>query len=279
MKNPDLAFARVAERLNGKTPPLPAGIHPSAVVAPGASIGKDVAMGAYTVVEEGASIGDGTILYPQIYVGRDAKVGPGSLIYPQVVIREQCLIGARVILHSGAIIGSDGFGFTTDKGVHHKVPQIGIVVVEDDVEIGANTSIDRARFGRTVIGCGTKIDNLVQIAHNVVIGPGSLIAALAGISGSTRLGKFVMIAGQVGISPHMEIGDGVVATAQSGIAKNLPPGMQVTGHHAMESKKYFRQRAALAHLPKALKELKKLKKEVEELRRRIAGGDSTSSKS
>ncbi|RPH38930.1 MAG: UDP-3-O-(3-hydroxymyristoyl)glucosamine N-acyltransferase, partial [Planctomycetota bacterium] len=196
VRNPDLAFGKVAELLGGASARPPAGVHPTAVVSPKATLGKNVSIGAGTVVEDGASIGDNSVLYPQVYVGVEAAVGPDALIYPQVVVRERCRIGARVILHSGTVIGSDGFGYATDKGVHHKIPQVGIVVVEDDVELGANVTVDRARFGRTVIGKGTKIDNLVQIGHNVVLGQGCLLVSQAGIAGSTRLGNYVVMAGQ-----------------------------------------------------------------------------------
>lgn len=267
--NPDLAFARVAERFNGQAVVYPRGIHPTAVVAPDAAIGKDVSIGAHAVVEAGASVGDRTVLCPQSYVGHAARVGPDCLIYPQVVIRDRCEVGARVILHSGAVVGSDGFGYTTEKGVHQKIPQLGIVAIEDDVEIGASTTIDRARFGRTVVKKGTKIDNLVQVAHNVVIGEGCLIAAQAGISGSTRLGSYVVLAGQVGLVGHIEMGDRSVATAQSGVSKDVPAGLIVSGEHAVDMKTHLKQMAALAKLPEALAELRRLKREIEELKKRF----------
>jgi UDP-3-O-[3-hydroxymyristoyl] glucosamine N-acyltransferase len=272
VSNPDAAFAVVAERFNGAVAAPAPGIHPSAVVAPDAAVGKDVSIGAGAVVEPGASIGEGTVLYPQVFVGRGAKVGPRCLVYPQVVIREKCEIGARVILHSGAVIGSDGFGYATEKGVHHKIPQVGIVVVEDDVEIGANVTVDRARFGRTVIGRGTKIDNLVQIAHNVTIGEGCLIVAQTGISGSTRLGRHVVLGGQVGLAGHLEVGDRAAVTAQSGVGKDVPAGAVVSGEHAVDMRTHLRQLAALAKLPEALAEIKRLRKEIDELRGRLGAG-------
>jgi len=272
VRNPDAAFALVAERFNGTAVSLPPGIHPSAVVAPDASIGKGVSIGAATVVEPGASVGDGTILYPQVYVGHAARVGPDCRIYPQVVIRERCEVGARVILHSGTVIGSDGFGYATDQGVHHKIPQLGIVVVEDDAEIGANVTVDRARFGRTVIGRGTKIDNLVQIAHNVEIGEGCLIVAQVGISGSTRLGHHVILGGQAGLAGHIEIGDRAAVTAQSGVGKDVPAGAVVSGEYAVDMKTHFRQLAALAKLPEALGEIRRMKKEIEDLKKKSGAG-------
>ena len=265
--NPDLAFARIAERFV-ETPGRPApGVHPSAVVAPGAKIGKDVAIGALTVVEDGASIGDGAVLYPQVYVGARATVGAGSLLWPQVVVRERCQVGARVILHSGVVVGSDGFGFATEKGVHHKIPQVGIVVIEDDVEIGANTTIDRARFGRTVVGRGSKLDNLVQLAHNVSIGPGCLVAAQAGISGSTKLGAYVIVAGQVGMVGHVEVGDRAVVTAKAGVPKDIPAGAMVAGDRGRDLKRHMKETAALGRLPEALEEIRRLRKEIEALKK------------
>ncbi len=268
-KNPDLAFARAAERFNVAPTRPPPGIHPSAAVSPGASIGRNVHVGAFAVVESGASIGDNTVIFPQVYVGPGARIGPDCLLYPQVMVRERCQIGGRVILHSGAVVGSDGFGYVTEEGIHRKIPQTGIVVIEDDVEIGANVSIDRARFGRTVIQKGTKIDNLVQIAHNVVVGEGSLIAAQAGIAGSTRLGKYVMLGGQAGVTGHVNVGDRAAVTAQAGVSKDVPPGKVVSGEHAVDMKTHLRQLAALAKLPAMMDELKKLRKEIQDLRKRL----------
>jgi UDP-3-O-[3-hydroxymyristoyl] glucosamine N-acyltransferase len=271
VKNPDLAFARVAERLLGSAPRPAPGVHPTAVVAPGARLGKDVSVGACTVVEENADVGDGCVLYPQVYVGAGARLGPGCLLWPRAVVRERCELGARVILQSGAVVGSDGFGYATDAGVHHKIPQVGIVVLEDDVEIGANAAIDRARFGRTVVGRGTKIDNLVQIAHNVALGQGCLLAAQSGVSGSTRLGNYVVLAGQAGLVGHIEVGDRAVVTAQAGVGKDVPPGAMISGEHAVETKRHLREMAAVARLPEALQELRALRKEVEELRKKLGG--------
>jgi UDP-3-O-[3-hydroxymyristoyl] glucosamine N-acyltransferase len=269
VKNPDLAFGRVAERLQKPSPPLAPGVHPTAVIASDAQLGRNVAIGAFSVVSAGASVADGAQLHPQVYVGAGCKIGPGSILYPQVVLRERCEVGARVILHSGAIIGSDGFGYATEAGVHHKIPQVGIVVLEDDVEIGANSTVDRARFGRTVIGRGTKIDNLVQIGHNVVTGEGCLMVAQAGVSGSTRLGHHVILAGQSGLIGHLDIGDGAVITAQSGVTKDVAPGAVMAGAPASERTAHLKELAALSKLPEALRELRKLQKEVLELRRRL----------
>ena len=268
VKNPDLAFAKVAEHLSGGAWRPPPGIHPTAVVSKTATVGKNVSIGAGTVVEDGASIGDNSVLYAQVYIGRETVIGADSLIYPQVVVREKCRIGARVILHSGTVIGSDGFGYATDKGVHHKIPQVGIVVVEDDVELGANVTVDRARFGRTVIGRGTKIDNLVQIGHNVVLGQGCLLVSQAGIAGSTKLGNYVVMAGQSGLIGHLEIGDGAIITAQSGLTKDVPAKAVMSGSPASDRRTHLKELAALSKLPEALQEIRKLRQEIEELRKK-----------
>jgi UDP-3-O-[3-hydroxymyristoyl] glucosamine N-acyltransferase len=267
VKNPDLAFAMVAEHLSGGAWRPPPGIHPTAVVSKAATVGKNVSIGAGTVVEDGASIGDNSVLHAQVYVGRETVIGPDALIYPQVVVREKCRIGAPVILHSGTVIGSDGFGYATDRGVHHKIPQVGIVVIEDDVELGANVTVDRARFGRTVIGKGTKIDNLVQIGHNVVLGQGCLLVSQAGIAGSTRLGNYVVMAGQAGLIGHLDIGDGAIITAQSGLTKDVPAGGVMSGSPASDRRTHLKELAALSKLPEALQEIRKLRQELEELRK------------
>jgi UDP-3-O-[3-hydroxymyristoyl] glucosamine N-acyltransferase len=268
VRNPDLAFGLVAAHLHGSGRRPPAGVHPTAVVATSATLGKNVTVGAGTVVEDGASIGDNAVLYPQVYVGADAAIGADALLYPQVVLREKCRIGARVIVHSGTVIGSDGFGYATDKGVHHKIPQVGIVVIEDDVELGANVTIDRARFGRTVIGKGTKIDNLVQIGHNVVLGQGCLLVAQAGIAGSTRVGNYVVMAGQAGLIGHLDIGDRAIITAQTGVTKDVPPGGVMSGSPASDRRTHLKELAALSKLPEALQEIRRLRREIEELRKK-----------
>ncbi len=222
--HPSKAFEQVV--LKFAPPPLkyPSGVHPTAVIAPEASLGENVSVGAYAVVEPGAQIGAGTRLGPHSYVGHEAVLGAACLIYPQVTVRERCRLGDRVIVHSGTVIGSDGFGFEMATGGHRKVPQIGIVQIDHDVEIGANTTIDRARFGRTWIQEGVKIDNLVQIAHNVVIGKHSIIVAQVGIAGSVRIGAGVVIGGQAGIIGHIEIDDGTMIGAQTGVSKSLRGG-------------------------------------------------------
>jgi UDP-3-O-[3-hydroxymyristoyl] glucosamine N-acyltransferase len=222
--NPSKAFEQVVLKLAPKPIAFAAGIHPTAVVDPTAKIGKGVSIQPYAVIESGTVIGDNTVIGAGSYVGHESMIGASCLIYPNVTIRERTRIGARVIIHSGAVIGADGFGFEFVDGHYQKIPQVGIVQIDDDAEIGANTTIDRARFGRTWIQEGVKIDNLVQIAHNVIIGKNSIIAAQTGISGSTRVGEKVMMAGQVGVIGHLTIGDNTIIAAQSGISKDLPGG-------------------------------------------------------
>jgi len=224
VENPTKAFEQVVLRFAPQPISFAPGIHSSAVVASGVSLGKDVSVGAYAVVEPGVEIGTGARIGALSYVGHETTIGAGSLIYPNVTIRERTRIGERVIIHSGTVIGSDGFGFEMAAGGHKKVPQIGIVQIDDDVEIGANTTIDRARFGRTWIQEGVKIDNLVQIGHNVVIGKHSIIVAQVGIAGSVRIGSGVVIGGQAGIIGHIEIDDGTMIGAQSGVSKSLHGG-------------------------------------------------------
>ena len=201
------------------------GIHPSAIVGSGVRVGKQVSIQPCAVIEDGAKIGDDTIIGAGSYIGHETIIGSACLIYALVTIRERSRIGSRVIIHSGAVIGADGFGFETVDGRQQKIQQLGIVQIDDDVEIGANTTVDRARFGRTWIQQGVKIDNLVHIAHNVVIGKNSVIVAQTGISGSTRVGERVTMAGQVGIVGHVEIADGSIIAGRSGVTKSVPGGV------------------------------------------------------
>ncbi|HEY2568133.1 MAG TPA: UDP-3-O-(3-hydroxymyristoyl)glucosamine N-acyltransferase [Candidatus Udaeobacter sp.] len=225
VSNPTKAFEQVVLEFAPKPITFAAGIHPSAIVGTGVRLGERVSIQPYVVIEDGSEIGDDTIIGAGSYIGHETSVGSKCLIYPRVTIRERSLIGSRVIIHSGAVIGADGFGFEMVDGRHQKIPQLGMVQIDDDVEIGANTTVDRARFGRTWIQEGVKIDNLVQIAHNVIIGKNSVIVAQTGISGSTRVGERVTIAGQVGITGHVEIADGTIIAAQSGISKSIPGGI------------------------------------------------------
>jgi UDP-3-O-[3-hydroxymyristoyl] glucosamine N-acyltransferase len=244
----------------------PKGVHPTAIVADGVHLGNDVAVGPYAIVEKGTQIGDRSIIYGGCYIGHDAKIGKDTIIYPLVSLRERVEIGDRVIIHSGTVIGSDGFGFATVQGVQEKIPQIGTVIIEDDVEIGANVTIDRARFNRTLIGKGTKVDNLVQIAHNVTVGKHSIIVAQAGISGSTVVGDKVILAGQAGIVGHISIGDGAVVAAQAGVTKSIPNNTKVSGYPAKPHEHAKRVNACVQRLPLAYNKIKELEEEVARLK-------------
>lgn len=267
--NPSLSFTQVVDFFLKDAPDYrPQGIHPKAVIASSAKLGKNVAVGANTVIEEGAVIGDGTVIYANGYVGHEAHIGEDCLIYPQVVLREKVILGNRVIIHSGSVIGSDGHGYVTNEGRHLKIPQVGSVLVEDDVEIGANVTVDRARFDRTIIGEGTKIDNLVQIAHNVVIGKHCLIISQSGIAGSTKLGNYVVVAAQGGLVGHLEIGDGAIIAAQSGVSRSLKAGEQVFGSPAKPLREAYRAHAHLQRLDKYVEMIKDLQKRIEDLEKR-----------
>jgi UDP-3-O-[3-hydroxymyristoyl] glucosamine N-acyltransferase len=222
--DPAKAFEQIVLRLAPKPIAFSSGIHPSAVIAESVKLGARVSIQPNVVIEPGVTIGDDTIIGAGSYVGHETTIGARCLIYPRVTIRERICVGANVIIHSGVVIGADGFGFEMRGGKNEKVPQVGIVQIDDDVEIGANTTIDRARFGRTWIQEGVKIDNLVQVAHNVVIGKYSMIAAQTGIAGSVRIGERVLVGGQAGIIGHIEIGNDTMIGAQSGISKNIEGG-------------------------------------------------------
>lgn len=273
--NPSLAFATVVGTIQPPMPPPPVGIHPTAVIASDAVIGADVTIQAFVVIESGAQIGRGAILGAGSYIGRQSKVGEATLLHPNVTVRERVHIGPRCVIHSGAVLGSDGFGFETVNGRHVKIPQVGGVEVGADVEIGAGVTIDRARFGMTRIGEGTKIDNLVQIAHNVVIGPHCLIVAQVGISGSTRLGHHVVLGGQAGLSGHIHIGDGAMVGAQSGISKNVPAGEKMFGSPAQTLREEHESMARVRRLPKWFDRIKALEAEVAALRAGHTGGGAT----
>ena len=263
--DPSLAFARVVEKVSPSDKKDPQGIHSKALISSKASLGKNVSVGAYTIIEDGAEIGDNTVIYGLCYIGSKVRIGNDCLVYSNVSLRESVEIGNRVIIHCGAVIGSDGFGFATIKGVQHKIPQIGAVVVEDDVEIGANVAIDRARFDKTVIGKGTKIDNLVHIAHNVVTGENCIIIAQAGVSGSTTLGKGVILAGQAGLVGHITIGDGAIVAAQAGVTKSVPAKTKVSGYPAKPHDVARRVNAHIQRLPELYKRIKELEEKVKHL--------------
>jgi len=264
-EHPYLAFAKALKILHPQPLPSP-GVHSSACLEEGVQLGKGVSIGAFTFVGRGAEIGDGTILFPQVYIGQGSRIGKDCVLYPQVMVREGVWMGDRVIIHSGTILGSDGFGYAKDQeGRYHKIPQIGGVLIEDEVEIGANVTIDRATLGQTRVGRGTKIDNLVQIAHNVEIGQDTIIIAQVGIAGSTKVGNRVTLGGQVGIIDHLEIGDHSMVGSQSGVAEDLKPGSIVTGSPAVPHHLFRRIAVSLPRIPEILKRLRNLERRLEEL--------------
>lgn len=262
--NPRAAFTKLLALF---TPPLliKYEIHPTAVIGEHVRIGEHVAIMPYVVIADNAVIEDNVLLYPHTYIGQNAKVAEGSIIYPNVTIREFCKIGKRVIIHSGAVIGSDGFGFVTAEGKHTKVPQVGNVVLQDDVEIGANVGIDRATTGSTVIKQGTKIDNLVHLAHNVVIGEHGLIVAQTGIAGSTIVGDGVTFAGQCGCVGHIEIGDHCVFAARSAPIGNVAANSFYAGFPARPHQEWLRGEAANRKLPDMAKRIRELEKRLAKL--------------
>jgi UDP-3-O-[3-hydroxymyristoyl] glucosamine N-acyltransferase len=256
--NPAEAFAKLLEIFAPSPIPLAPGIHPSAVVASDAEIGADVTIEAFAVVESGARIGARTVVGSHGYIGHHAVLGEDCRLYPHVTIRERTRIGNRAVFHPGVVIGSDGFGYEFRDGRHQKIPQTGTVQIDDDVEIGANSTIDRARFGRTWIQEGVKIDNLVQIAHNVTIGRHTVVCAQVGISGSVRVGNYVTLAGKVGVNGHIEIGDGAIAAAMGAITKSVPPREVLVGVPARPMREYKRNLALLNNIHKLYERVKRL---------------------
>ena len=267
--NPYLSFVKAVEFFVPNKNHYPRVIHTHAVISDSASVGSGVAVGACAVVEDGARIGDGTVILAGAFVGRDAEIGADCLVYPNVTIREQVKIGDRVIIHGGAVIGSDGFGFAKDGDVYRKIPQIGNVVIEDDVEIGANVTIDRAASGTTYVGKGTKIDNLVQIAHNVVIRENCILVAQVGIGGTTEIGKGATLAGQAGVIGHIKIGDGAVVAAQAGVTKSVPADTMVSGYPAREHSQAKRIYASFQKLPDLLKRVADLGERLAKIEERL----------
>jgi UDP-3-O-[3-hydroxymyristoyl] glucosamine N-acyltransferase len=267
--DPYQAFIAAARLFRPPSPPPPPGVHPTAVVAPDVVLGEGVSVGPQAVIDAGARIGERTIVGALVHVGRETAVGRACHLHPGVVVRETCTLGDHVIVHAGTVIGADGFGFAWDGSSHRKIPQTGVVVIDDDVEIGAGCAIDRGTVGETRIGRGCRLDNLVHIGHNVQIGEHTLIIAQVGIGGSTRVGEHVTLAGQVGIVGHVEIGDGVQIGAQAGVTNSIPAGSRVWGYPAMPLAQSKRVYASIKRTPELLRTVKTLAARVEELEARL----------
>jgi UDP-3-O-[3-hydroxymyristoyl] glucosamine N-acyltransferase len=266
--NPYLAMARAVALLHPPPAP-PAGVHPTAVVDPTAELGEDVHVGPLAAIGARVRVGARTVIHPHVVLYPGVQVGADCLLHSGVQVREECRLGDRVIVQNGAVIGADGFGFAKDaEGRYEKILQVGTVVVEDDVEIGALTAVDRAALGETRIGRGTKIDNLVQIGHSVTIGRDSVLAGQVGIAGSTRVGDRVVMAGQVGVVGHISIGDGAIVTAQTGVPGDVEPGAVISGSPAIENRAWLKSIAVFARLPELQKRVRQLERRLEEMIRK-----------
>lgn len=265
----DNAYECVAKllQLYESMKPKKTGIDSLAFISPSAKIGENVYIGAFAYIGDNVVIGDGCQIYPNVVICENAKVGNDSLFYPNVTIYHDCHVGNRVTLHAGSVVGSDGFGFAPSENGYDKIPQIGIVTIEDDVEIGANTCIDRSTMGSTYVRKGVKLDNLVQIAHNTDIGANTVMSAQVGIAGSTKVGQWCMFGGQVGIAGHITIGNKVFLGAQSGVPSSLKDNQTLIGTPPMEKLPYFKSQAIFQKLPDLYKQIQKLQKEVDELKK------------
>ena len=270
VKSPYVAFAQSAQFLAAKIP-APIGVHPSSVVEPSAKIGKNVSLGPFAYVGTNARVGDGAVLYGGVHVEADASVGEGSILYNHVVIRHNCHVGAGCILHPGVVIGSDGFGFAPkmaedgkdlEKLQHIKIPQSGNVVIENHVEIGSNSCVDRGALGTTLIQSGTKIDNLVQIGHNAELGKNCILVAQSGVAGSTKLGTAVTLAAQAGVAGHLSIGSGALILGQAGVAQDVDPGKKMMGTPALPATQFLRNSVYFGQLTKLVGRLNKLEKKI-----------------
>ena len=261
VQDPRAAFAKLLEMFTPKIK-IPVGISPKAHIGKDAKISDGATIMPFAVVDDGAEIKSGVIIYPHVYIGQHATIGEDTIVYSSATVREFCKIGKRCVIHSSAVIGSDGFGFTTKDGVHTKVPQVGNVIIEDDVEIGAHVGIDRAAMGSTIIGHGTKIDNLVHIAHNCRIGANCLIVAQTGISGSTTVGDNVTFGGQVGTVGHIHIGGNSVYAARSGISKNMPENFFGAGFPIQSHSDWLKHQAVLKKIPELMERIRKLEEMI-----------------
>lgn len=259
--NPRYALGRIVDRFFPRIS-RPPGVGEPVVLGRDVALGADVCVWPFVTLGDRARIGDRVALHPGVFVGDDAEIGDDTILHPNVTVSERCVVGRRVVVHSGTVIGSDGFGYVEHEGRHHKIPQLGIVVVEDDVELGANVAVDRATFGRTVIGRGTKVDNLVQVAHNVAIGEHSIVVAQVGIAGSTRLGARVVVGGQAGIADHVDVGERAMIAAQSGVDRAVGAGEVVSGSPAMPHVVSLRVHALLRRLPELRAQVRALERRV-----------------
>ena len=266
VRNPALAFAKTLEYFYVKQPQF-IGISDAANVSSTSHIHETASVFPFSFIADNASIGEGTVIYPFVFIGENTVVGANCTLYPNVTVREGVTIGDRVIIHSGTIIGSDGFGYIFNEGMHYKIPQVGGIIIEEDVEIGANVTIDRATTGKTIIGAGTKIDNLVQIAHNVKIGKHSILVAQVGIAGSTEIGDYVILGGQVGVADHSQIESQTMIGAQSGVKGTLKKGVY-SGSPVMPHREWLKARAIVAKLPELHKKIRELEQKVRDLERR-----------
>lgn len=266
VKNPLYAFARLLEHFY-VLPLPPAGISDAAYVSPSARIGTDVSVHAFAYVSDDAVIGEGSVVHPGVYIGNGAAIGDHCILYPNVTVREKVRIGNRVIIHPGSVVGADGFGYVLEEGRHYKIPQVGGVEIGDDVEIGANVTIDRATTGNTTIGRGTKIDNLVQIAHNVRIGENCIIVAQVGIAGSSEIGNYVVMGGQAGVADHAKIEDGSMLGAKAGVFGHLSRGIY-SGVPAIPHREWLKSSSLFAKLPELNRKMRELEEKIKDLERR-----------
>lgn len=263
VRNPQLAFARALDIFYKRTFE-PIGISKGTVSGENVSVGDDVSIHPMVVLGNNVSIGNRTVIFPHVYVGDNVTIGDDSVVYPQVTIREKVTVGRRVIIHSGTVIGSEGFGYVQDGGKHYKIPQVGGIIIDDDVEIGANVTIDRATIGNTTIGSGTKIDNLVQIAHNVRIGKNCIIIAQVAIGGSAEISDGVILAGQVAVRDHVKIGKGVMVGGQSGVGHDIPDGQMFSGTPAIPHRTWMKAQNIYSKLPEYISRLRKLERKIKE---------------
>ncbi|MCK4352362.1 UDP-3-O-(3-hydroxymyristoyl)glucosamine N-acyltransferase [candidate division WOR-3 bacterium] len=263
VKSPELAIAKLLQKFYPEKLPK-RGISELSEISPKTKIGKSVSIGAYTYIDDNSIVEDRVTIFPKVYIGNNVKIGQGTIIYPNATIEDKVTIGKRVIIHSGAVIGSDGFAYVQDKGKHKKIPHRGGVFIGDEVEIGALSTVDRAVIGNTIVGKGTKIDNLVHIAHNVVIGENSILVSQVGIAGSSKLGKNVVVGGMAGISDHLIIGNNVTIAGKSGVSGNIPPHTTVSGYPARIHEKSKKAYGLLIKLPDLLERIRKLERKCKQ---------------